>query len=82
MSIRPHLLASVLAVASLSVACKGKPSCDDVVDHTLGLMPAELKSSVGGDKKPMIEKCEKEMNDDQRACVMKASTMEEMMKCK
>ena len=34
------LLPSLLAVSVLSGCKKKAPSCDDVVDHTLSLMPA------------------------------------------
>ncbi len=57
-------------------------SCEKVVDHTLKIMPPELAKQMGSDKKPLIEKCEKDMSKEQRACVLKAVDMEAMMKCK
>jgi hypothetical protein len=80
MTIRIAFLAASLALTSLAAGCKSKPSCDEVVDHTLTLIPAELKAHMG-DKKDMIEKCEKK-TDEERACANAAASFEDLMKCK
>jgi hypothetical protein len=75
---------SMLFVTSLTlslVACKGSDSCDKVVDHTLGLLPAEMRS-MAGDKAPMIAKCEKEMTAEVRSCVLAAKSIPALQACK
>lgn len=70
----------ILCSLSLSLAaCKDKsPSCDDVVAHTMSLLPPELAGQI---KKPdALAKCEK-LSPEARACAMKATSMEDLMKC-
>jgi len=74
------LLPSLLAV-TLVTGCKKKaPSCDDVVDHTLSLMPAEMQGKLKADKSEAIAKCEK-MSPDARKCALDAKSIEDLMKC-
>lgn len=64
-----------------ATACsKKEPTCEDIYDHTLSLMPAELKDKVSGSKEDGIKKCEK-MSPEARSCAMDASSMEDLMKC-
>lgn len=78
-----NLASGLVLVSSLATfACGGKePTCENVVDHTLGLMPAEFKKQMG-DKKVLIEQCEKETTEEQRKCALEAKDMEALMKCK
>lgn len=83
MSIRKHTAAILfgLTLALSAAACGGDDaSCDKVVDHTLSLLPAEMKGQLG-DKKVMVQRCEKESSPEQRKCVMGAKSMEDVMKC-
>jgi hypothetical protein len=57
-----------------------RENCQDVYDHTLSLMPSELKSKVEGDKDKAIAKCEK-MSIESRQCALDASDLEGLMKC-
>jgi hypothetical protein len=67
---------------SLSAACGGDDaSCDKVVDHTISLLPAEMKSQMG-DKKALVEQCEKKTSKEERKCALGAKSMEDLMKCK
>jgi hypothetical protein len=79
---RTIILSSVLALSLLTAACgdDDDASCAKVVDHTISLVPEEFKSQMG-DKKEMIEKCEKESTPEARECALKAKTMEDLMQC-
>ena len=70
-----------LTIAATAAACGGgdSDSCDKVVDHTLTLIPAELKDQMGS-KKEMVAKCE-EQPKDSRKCAMAAKNMEDLMGC-
>ena len=83
MSIRKHTAAILfgLSLCLTAAACGGDDaSCEKVVDHTLSLLPAEMKGQMG-DKKPMIQRCEKESTPEQRKCVLGAKSMEDVVKC-
>lgn len=73
------LLCALLATAALSTGCKDDASCDKVVDHTLSLLPAELKSQMG-DKKALIARCE-EQPVEARKCAMAAKDMAALTAC-
>ena len=83
MSIRTHITAAALGLTLALAACGGDdgPTCDKVVDHTMSLLPAELKANMG-DKKQLIEQCKKETSKEERACALKAKSMPDLMKCK
>lgn len=73
--------ASLLCVLSLATGCsKKEPSCGDIVDHTISIMPAEFKDKVAADKDKAIEKCEK-LSPEAKKCAMDAASMEDLMKC-
>jgi hypothetical protein len=74
------LLPSLLAVSLVSGCKKKAPSCDDVVDHTLSLMPPEMQGKLKGDKADAIAKCEK-MSPESRKCALDAKSLENLMKC-
>lgn len=74
------LLPSLLAL-SLVAGCKKKqPSCDEVFDHTLSLMPAEMQGKLKDGKADAVAKCEK-MSPEARRCALDAKSLEELMKC-
>lgn len=72
-------LAAVAALALCLTACKDDASCDKVVDHTLGLLPAEMKAALG-DKAAMIKQCEG-ASKAARSCALAAKSMDDLMKC-
>lgn len=79
------ILSSVISLgAILAVGCSKKAgsaeSCEDVYNHTLSLMPDEIKSMVEKDKPKAIAKCEK-MSIESRQCALDATSMEDLMKC-
>ncbi len=76
MTIKMILLSTVLATG----CSKKAATCDDVYDHTVSLMPAELKSKLEGGKDDAIAKCEK-ASPEARQCALDASSMDELMKC-
>jgi hypothetical protein len=73
------ILSSLLAL-SLSTACSKKSECEQVFEHTLSLLPAELKDKVKQSKADAIGKCEK-MPAASRKCALDAKSMEDIMKC-
>lgn len=77
------LLATTIALSAGAAGCSGgdDASCDKVVDHTLGLMPKELAAELGN-KKDLVQQCEKKMSKEERKCALSAKSMDEMMKCR
>lgn len=74
------VFAATLALSA--AACGDDASCDKVVDHTLKLMPPELKAQMGGDKKALIDQCKAKTSEAERKCALKADSMEDLMKCR
>ena len=74
------LLPSLFAVSLLAGCKKKQPSCDEVVDHTLSLMPPEVQGKLKDGKADAIAKCEK-MSPESRKCAVDAKSLEELMKC-
>ena len=70
----------ILCSLSLSlVACKkSAPSCADLVAHTTSILPPAFAAQV--QKSDALAKCEK-LSPEARACAMKATSMEDLMKC-
>ncbi len=94
MRITTWISAAVLS-ASLA-ACGGKLSkdqCQKIVDHAVDLAvkqmggnaPADaakqVKDAIQAQMTDMLDKCQKEGKQAEYDCAMKASTMDEMMKC-
>lgn len=72
---------SLVSLSLLGVGCsKKEPSCADIVDHTIDIMPDDLKDKVAGDKDKAIGKCEK-MSPEAKKCAMDAASMGDLMKC-
>jgi hypothetical protein len=77
------LLASTLLSLGLlaSAGCSKKSgSCTDVFDHTVSLMPAEMKEQLANTKDDAIAKCEK-MSPEARQCALDAKSIDDLMKC-
>jgi hypothetical protein len=74
------LLASILALALFSGCKKSDSSCEAIYDHTLSLLPDELKKSTEDHKSDAIAKCEK-MSPEARQCAADAKSVEDLMKC-
>jgi hypothetical protein len=73
-------LVSLLFAASLltTAACSGKgSSCDAAVDNAEKITGIKLEGEM---RKNALAKCEKG-TPAQRECVIKASSMEDLMKC-
>jgi len=72
--------ASILAL-TLAAGCSKKASqCEQIIDHTISIMPAEFKDQVAADKPKAIEKCEK-LSPEAKDCALAAKGMEDLMKC-
>ncbi len=75
------LIVSSLVSLALAAGCSKKSgSCEEVYDHTVSLLPAEMKDQMAGQKEQAIAKCEK-LSDEARKCALDASSMEDLMKC-
>jgi hypothetical protein len=79
-----NLVAIVFGLSlALTAACGGDDaSCEKVVDHTLSLMPDDMKAQLGSDKKPLIEQCEKKTSKEERKCALDAKSLEDLAKCR
>jgi hypothetical protein len=75
------LTTSLLLVGATGCGSDSGSSCDKVADHFVSVAPAELKEQLG-DKKALIEQCEKKMSPEERTCALAAKDMESIMKCR
>ena len=74
------LLPSILALSLVAACSKKQSSCDDVFDHTLSLVPAEMQGKLKDGKADAVAKCEK-MSPEARQCALDAKSLEDLMKC-
>jgi hypothetical protein len=75
------LVLTCLASLALAAGCSKKSgSCEDVFDHTVSLLPAEMKGQIADHKADAIAKCEK-MSPEARTCALEATKLEDLMKC-
>ncbi len=75
------MLSSVLALAFLTTGCSKKPSqCEQIFEHTVSLVPAEMQAKVKEQKTDAIAKCEK-MSPEARQCALEAKDMGALMQC-
>lgn len=75
------VLAHSLMALSLVAGCKKKaPSCDDIFDHTVSLMPTEMQGSVKANREGALAKCEK-MSPEAKQCAADAKSLEDLAKC-
>lgn len=77
-----HILLSSLLSMSLLAGCKksGGSECEQVFDHTVSLMPAEMQGKLKEGKADAIGKCEK-MSPAARKCALDAKSMDDLMQC-
>jgi len=69
----------LLSLSLATAACKKKEaSCGDIVDHTMSLMPEELRANIKKDD--AVAKCEK-LSPESRQCAADAKTLDDLMKC-
>ncbi|MBA3392300.1 MAG: hypothetical protein H0T89_06635 [Deltaproteobacteria bacterium] len=75
------IILSSLVFLSLVSGCKKSGSeCDQVFDHTVSLMPAEMQGKLKENKADAIAKCEK-LSPEARKCALAAKTVDDLMKC-
>jgi hypothetical protein len=75
------ILSSVLALAFVTTGCSKKASqCEQIFDHTVSLVPAEMRDKVKEQKADAIAKCEK-LSPEARQCAIDAKDMGALMKC-
>ncbi len=77
------LFLSTSASVALLAGCGKKAStasCDAVFEHTLSLMPTEMRGKVAEGKADAIAKCEK-MPAEARTCALAAKSLEDLMAC-
>ena len=71
-----------LTLALAAVGCGDDASCENVVDHTIKLLPKEMSKGFGKEERAAaLKKCEKESTPEQRECAMKAKDFADLMKC-
>jgi hypothetical protein len=75
------VVAVTLAIYPLAGCGEDAPSCDQVVDNTLKLMPAEM-AGAAGDRGAMLQQCKEKLSKEERKCAASAKSLEELMKCK
>ncbi len=73
------ITASLLSLV-LVAGCKKAPKCEEVYDHTMSLLPDEMKAKASGSKDDAIAKCEKASPEAQQ-CALDAKSLEDLMKC-
>ena len=74
------IFSCLLSLASTGCSKKSGGSCEDIVDHTVSLLPSEMKDKMADGKADAIAKCEK-MSPEARKCAADASSLEDLMKC-
>ncbi len=70
----------IIVSLALGAGCSKKSDCEQVFDHTVSLLPAEMKDKVSASKTDAIAKCEK-MSPEAKKCALDASSLEDLMKC-
>lgn len=77
----------VLALAACGSKKDPGPTCEQVVDHMLSVtktqLPGHEMTNLGNQKKAMVAQCEaRNMDNDVRTCLMGATTISEIAKCR
>ena len=72
----------ILSVLFIAACKKDGTSCEQLFEHTVSIMPAEMQSQMKDDKAKAkaIEKCEK-LSPEARQCAADAKSIEDLMKC-
>ena len=79
----PSTMKKILFLVSMSlVACKSKSKCEQVYDHTLEILPDDMKTHLQGDagKAKAVGKCEA-MSDEAKQCALDAKSWEDLAQC-
>jgi len=74
------LIVSTVLSLALVAGCKKGSQCEQVFDHTVSLLPAEMKGKLESGRADAIAKCENASPEAQK-CALDASSLEELMKC-
>ena len=75
------LILSTILSTLLVTGCKKKGSeCEQIVDHTMQLLPPELQAKLKDGRADAIAKCEKS-SPEARKCASEAKSIEDLMKC-
>jgi len=74
------IVSCVMSVVIATGCSKKAGSCEEIFDHTLSLLPAEMKDQMAGQKEKALAKCEK-LSPESRKCAADASSLDELMKC-
>jgi hypothetical protein len=80
---RRSTMKSIIVASILSMTifgCSKKNDCEQIVDHTVSLMPPEWKAQVEQSKAEAIGKCEK-MSPEAKKCALDAQSLADLMKC-
>ena len=72
------ILSSILSLSL--IGCSKKSDCEQIYEHTVSLLPAEMKAQVEQGKAEAIGKCEK-MSPEARKCALDAQSLADLMKC-
>jgi hypothetical protein len=76
----------VLALLLLTGACSKKkkeppPSCTDIVEKMMGFIKGEVGGEMG-DRKGLVEQCEKTFSDDMKRCLGEAKDLPAVAECR
>jgi hypothetical protein len=78
--VKTIILSSILSLSIVAGCSKKSGSCEDIFDHTVSLMPSEMKDKLADGKADAIAKCEK-MSPEARQCALDAKSLDDLMKC-
>lgn len=75
------LIVSTILSLTLFAGCSKKSNdCEAIYEHTLSLVPKELKSQLESGKADAIAKCQK-ASPAARECAANAKSLDDLMKC-
>jgi hypothetical protein len=75
------LIVSTILAITLGAGCSKKSgSCEAIYDHTLTLVPADMKTQLESGKADAIAQCEK-MSPEARQCAGDAQSLADLLKC-
>jgi hypothetical protein len=74
------IVSTILALTAGTGCSKKSNSCEAIYDHTITLVPAEMKAALESGKAEAIAKCEK-ASPESRQCAADAESLADLMKC-
>jgi len=74
-------IAASLGVWGATGCGKKTASCDDVFEHTMELVPKDMRDLMDSGKDSALAKCE-QLTVEQRQCIMDADTLLDLAACK